>query len=157
MGSWAAKVIQDGLVGAAGLFQRVGQDRHTQGDHDHDALLRRTTRILRRHRPARQEAAPVPPRHQRQGRQGRQRRRHPDAFLAAIAPFRHDLVVGCECLFAWYWLADLCQTEKVSLLVGPAYSMRLIHGAKAKNDKIDAHKPEAPAKGTASFAGASGL
>ncbi len=21
----------------------------------------------------------------------------PDAFLAAIAPFRHDLVVGCEC------------------------------------------------------------
>jgi transposase len=64
----------------------------------------------------------------------------PDAFLTAIAPFRHDLVVGCECLFAWYWLADLCQTEKVPLLVGHAYYLRLSHGAKAKNDKIDAHK-----------------
>jgi transposase len=64
----------------------------------------------------------------------------PDAFLAAIAPFRHDLVVGCECMFAWYWLADLCQAEKVPLVVGHAYYMRLIHGAKAKNDKIDAHK-----------------
>lgn len=65
---------------------------------------------------------------------------NPDAFLAAIAAFRHDLVVGCECMFAWYWLADLCQTEKIPLLVGHAYYMRLIHGAKAKNDKIDANK-----------------
>jgi transposase len=64
----------------------------------------------------------------------------PDAFRAAVAPFRTGLVVGCECMFAWYWLADLCQAEKVSLVVGHAYYMRLIHGAKAKNDKIDAHK-----------------
>lgn len=64
----------------------------------------------------------------------------PDAFRAAIAPFRHDLVVGCECMFAWYWLADLCQADKVPLVVGHAYYMRLIHGAKAKNDKIDANK-----------------
>jgi transposase len=64
----------------------------------------------------------------------------PDPFLAAIAPYRHDLVVGCGCMFAWYWLADLCQAEKVRLVVGHAYYMRLIHGAKAKNDKIDANK-----------------
>src|SRR5215471_12518981 len=64
----------------------------------------------------------------------------PDAFLTAIAPYRHDLVVGCECMFAWYWLADRCQDEKVHLVVGHAYYMRLIHGAKAKNDRIDAHK-----------------
>src|SRR5262245_39932632 len=32
----------------------------------------------------------------------------PEAFLHAIAPFRAGLVVGVECLFAWYWLADLC-------------------------------------------------
>jgi hypothetical protein len=25
----------------------------------------------------------------------------PDAFLEAIAPFRADLVVCCECLFCW--------------------------------------------------------
>src|SRR5262249_50555477 len=64
----------------------------------------------------------------------------PDAFLAAIAPYRHDLVVGCECMFCWYWLADLCEHEQVRLVVGHAYYMRLIHGAKAKNDKIDANK-----------------
>jgi transposase len=64
----------------------------------------------------------------------------PEAFLAAIAPYRSDLVVGCECMFAWYWLADRCEQEKVRLVVGHAYYMRLIHGAKAKNDKIDAHK-----------------
>ena len=65
---------------------------------------------------------------------------NPTAFLQAIAPFRADVVVGCECMFAWYWLADLCQEEKVPFVVGHAYYMRLIHGAKAKNDKIDAHK-----------------
>src|SRR5262249_16022543 len=64
----------------------------------------------------------------------------PDSFLAAIAPYRSDLVVGCECMFCWYWLADLCQQEKDRLVVGHAYYMRLIHGAKAKNDKIDANK-----------------
>src|SRR5215471_12141017 len=65
---------------------------------------------------------------------------NPDAFLRAIAAYRADLVVGCECMFCWYWLADLCEQEKVRLVVGHAYYMRLIHGAKAKNDRIDANK-----------------
>jgi hypothetical protein len=26
----------------------------------------------------------------------------PGAFLRAITPCRKDLVVGCECMFAWY-------------------------------------------------------
>jgi transposase len=43
-------------------------------------------------------------------------------------------------MFCWYWLADLCQKEEARLVVGHAYSMRLIHGAKAKNDKLDANK-----------------
>ena len=30
----------------------------------------------------------------------------PAAFLKAIQPYRKDLVVGVECMFAWYWLAD---------------------------------------------------
>jgi hypothetical protein len=33
----------------------------------------------------------------------------PQAFLEAVAPFRGDVVVGVECMFAWYWLADLCE------------------------------------------------
>jgi hypothetical protein len=35
----------------------------------------------------------------------------PEAFLRALAPFRDGLVVGAECMFAWYWLADLCARE----------------------------------------------
>src|SRR4026209_1619733 len=31
----------------------------------------------------------------------------PATFLDAITPYREGLVVGCECMFAWYWLADL--------------------------------------------------
>jgi hypothetical protein len=30
----------------------------------------------------------------------------PGPFLAAVAPFRADLVVGVECMFGWYWLAE---------------------------------------------------
>ena len=30
----------------------------------------------------------------------------PGKFLKAVEPFREDLVVGAECMFAWYWLAD---------------------------------------------------
>ena len=32
----------------------------------------------------------------------------PEAFLETIAPYRDDLVVAAECMFTWYWLADLC-------------------------------------------------
>ena len=38
----------------------------------------------------------------------------PDAFLDAVAPFQDGLVVGCECMFAWYWLADLCGGRRAS-------------------------------------------
>lgn len=62
------------------------------------------------------------------------------AFLKAIAPFRDDLVVAAECMFAWYWLADLCQKEHIPFVLGHALYMRAVHGAKTKNDKIDAEK-----------------
>ena len=32
----------------------------------------------------------------------------PEAFLKVIGPFRQGLVVAVECIFTWYWLADLC-------------------------------------------------
>lgn len=64
----------------------------------------------------------------------------PAAFLAAIAPFRDDLVVGAECMFTWYWLADLCHAEGIVFVLGHALYMKAIHGAKAKNDKLDAKK-----------------
>ena len=44
----------------------------------------------------------------------------PDAFLHAVAPFRDGLVVACECMFVWYWLADLCQADGVPFVLGHA-------------------------------------
>ena len=64
----------------------------------------------------------------------------PESFLKAVAPFRNNLVVGAECLFAWYWLADLCRAEGIAFVLGHALYMKAIHGGKAKNDKIDAGK-----------------
>jgi hypothetical protein len=64
----------------------------------------------------------------------------PEPFLQAIAPYRGDLVVGVECIFCWYWLADLCAAEKIEFVLGHALYMKAIHGGKAKNDKIDSHK-----------------
>jgi transposase len=64
----------------------------------------------------------------------------PDAFLGAIAPFRPDLVVGAECMFSWYWLADLCQGHQIPFVLGHALAMKHIHGAKTKTDRIDAAK-----------------
>ena len=64
----------------------------------------------------------------------------PEAFLAAVAPYREDLVVACECIYTWYWLADLCAREGIRFVLGHALFMKAIHGGKAKNDRIDAHK-----------------
>jgi transposase len=64
----------------------------------------------------------------------------PVAFLDAIQPYRDGLVVGCECMFAWYWLADLCERESIPFVLGHALAMKAIHGGKTKTDKIDAAK-----------------
>jgi transposase len=64
----------------------------------------------------------------------------PEPFLQAITPYREDLVVCVECMFTWYWLADLCAQEGIPVVLGHALSMTAIHGGKAKHDTIDAHK-----------------
>jgi transposase len=64
----------------------------------------------------------------------------PEPFLKTIAPYREDVVVCVECIFTWYWLADLCAQEGIPFVLGHALYMKAIHGGKAKNDKIDAQK-----------------
>jgi len=64
----------------------------------------------------------------------------PDALLETVAPYRDDLVVAAECMFTWYWLADVCAAEGITFVLGHALAMKAIHGGKAKNDKIDSHK-----------------
>ena len=64
----------------------------------------------------------------------------PEAFLKAVEPYRQDLVVAVECIFSWYWLADLCAQQGIEFVLGHALYMKAIHGGKAKNDKIDSQK-----------------
>jgi transposase len=64
----------------------------------------------------------------------------PETLLRALEPFRDGLVVGVECMFAWYWVADFCVTHDIPFVLGHALYMKAIHGGKAKNDRIDAGK-----------------
>jgi transposase len=64
----------------------------------------------------------------------------PEAFLTTVAPYRDDLVVAAECMFTWYWLADVCTAEGLTFVLGHALAMKAIHGGKAKNDKLDSFK-----------------
>lgn len=63
-----------------------------------------------------------------------------ELLLEAVAPYRDNLVVGVECIFTWYWMADLCQREGIAFALGHALYMKAIHGGKAKNDKVDSEK-----------------
>jgi transposase len=60
--------------------------------------------------------------------------------LTLIAPYQDDLVICVECIFTWYWIADLCAREGIPFVLGHALYMKAIHGGKVKNDKIDSHK-----------------
>jgi transposase len=64
----------------------------------------------------------------------------PEALLEVVAPYREDLVVAAECMFTWYWLADVCAAEGITFILGHALAMKAIHGGKAKNDKLDSLK-----------------
>jgi hypothetical protein len=64
----------------------------------------------------------------------------PAAFLRAVAPYKHDLVVTAECVFCWYWLADLCTHHGITFVLTHELYLKAIHGAKAKNDPVDASK-----------------
>ncbi|WP_457754017.1 IS110 family RNA-guided transposase [Thermococcus sp.] len=77
----------------------------------------------------------------------RNMRTKPEVFLRSIKPFREDIVVSAECMFSWYWLADLCEEENIPFILGHALYMRAIHGGKSKNDKIDSKKIAALLRG----------
>jgi transposase len=62
----------------------------------------------------------------------------PQPFLKAVTPFREGLLVGCECMHCWYWLADTCRDEGIPFALGHAWAMRAVHGSKTKCDRHDA-------------------
>jgi transposase len=71
----------------------------------------------------------------------------PELFFELIFPYIDDIVVGVECVFCWYWLADFCDEHKIPFILGHALYMKAIHGGKTKNDKIDSFKIAALIKG----------
>jgi len=54
-----------------------------------------------------------------------------EVFLKAIEPFREDVVVAVECMFTWYWIADLRAKEDIPFVLGHALYMKAIHGGNA--------------------------
>jgi transposase len=62
----------------------------------------------------------------------------PATFLNAVQPFRDGLVVGCECMHCWYWLADTCRDHQLPFVLGHAWAMKAVHGTKTKCDRHDA-------------------
>jgi len=62
----------------------------------------------------------------------------PEPFLRAVQPFREGLVVGCECMHCWYWLADTCREHAIAFVLGHAWAMKAVHGSKTKCDRHDA-------------------
>jgi transposase len=93
-----------------------------------------------RHRSARENDVRLHPDATGQVLVHRNAKSNPEAFLETVAPYRDDLVVAAECMFTWDWLADLCAAEGITFVLGHALAMKALHGAKAKNDKIDSHK-----------------
>lgn len=65
---------------------------------------------------------------------------NPEEFLEIIKPYREDIAVAVECIFTWYWIADLCRNESIPFVLGHALYMKAIHGGKTKSDKIDSEK-----------------
>jgi transposase len=62
----------------------------------------------------------------------------PGPFLRAVQPFRDGLVVGCECVHCWYWLADTCRDAHIAFALGHAWGMKAVHGQKTKCNPHDA-------------------
>ena len=63
-----------------------------------------------------------------------------DSLLPVIKPYLPNLVIAVECIFTWYWIADLCAQQNIPFVLGHALYMKAIHGAKTKNDRIDSQK-----------------
>src|SRR5262249_53424930 len=84
-----------------------------------------------------------------QTRFGRNLPAQPEPFLEAVAPFRDGLVVACECVHCWYWLAHACRHEPIAFVPGHAWAMKALPGAKTRcAGKAAEPTPRPPRAGT---------
>lgn len=52
----------------------------------------------------------------------------PEYFLNVIKPYQKDIVVAVECMFCWYWLADICKEHGITFVLGHALYIMLKRG-----------------------------
>ena len=60
----------------------------------------------------------------------------PEALLEVVAPYRDDLVVAAECMFTWYWLADVCAAEGILFVLGHALAMKPSTAGKPRTTRL---------------------
>jgi transposase len=63
-----------------------------------------------------------------------------DIFKTYVGDYIHDLAIGVETSYSYYWLADACRRAGIPFYLGHAYYMKCIHGGKKKNDRLDSKK-----------------
>jgi hypothetical protein len=49
---------------------------------------------------------------------------HPQALMGLIQPFLPVMVIGVECMFSWYWVADFCEDQGIDFVLGHALLLR---------------------------------
>jgi transposase len=76
--------------------------------------------------------------HQGQTRYARNLAAAPEPFLKALQPFRDSVLVACECMHSWYWLADTCRDHDSPFVLGHAFGIKAVHTQKTKCDRHDA-------------------
>ena len=42
----------------------------------------------------------------------------PALLFDAVFPYLEDIVIGVECMFAWYWISDFCNEHKIPFVLG---------------------------------------
>jgi len=47
-----------------------------------------------------------------------------DELVKVIEPYRSDVVLAVECIFTWYWIADLCHQLDVEFVLVHALYMK---------------------------------
>ena len=44
----------------------------------------------------------------------------PAHSMPAIEPYKDDIIIGVECVFTWYWIADFCKDNNIPFILGHA-------------------------------------
>jgi hypothetical protein len=59
----------------------------------------------------------------------------PQLLFELVFPYLDDVVIGVECVFCRYWVADLCAEHHIQFVLAHALYMKAIRGGKTKNDE----------------------